>query len=217
MPFRTTSRRVKAAQRLLGATCFAVIASATSGCRSESAPASSADSATGNAAQHIDSAVPRDVALARFRAPLGPEVTALASDIRSRDALVAEYVRLLAKRDTSGLSKLALSQAEFAWLYYPTNPISLPPYDLAPGLMWFQLEGNSRKGLLHALEERGGTDLKVVGYRCERTVEEGPNKVHERCALRRVQAPGDTISEILFGGIIERDGRFKLIGHTNKL
>ncbi len=216
MPFRTTSRRVKAAQRLLGAPFIAVIAATVVGCRSESAPAKSADSAA-STAQHIDSAVPRDVALARFREPLGAEVTALDSDIRSRDALVAEYVKLLAKRDTTGLSKLALSQAEFAWLYYPTNPISLPPYDLAPGLMWFQLEGNSRKGLLHALEERGGIDLKVVGYRCERTVDEGPNKVHERCALRRVQAPGDTINEILFGGIIERDGRFKLIGHTNKL
>lgn len=214
MPFRPTSGRVKATRRLLSATSFALVVAAVVGCRSESAPARAVDTAV---AQHIDSAVPRDIALARFREPLGPEVTALASDIRSRDALVAEYVKLLAKRDTTGLSKLALTQAEFAWLYYPTNPISLPPYDLAPGLMWFQLEGNSRKGLLHALEERGGVDLKVVGYRCERTVDEGPNKVYERCALRRVQAPGDTISEILFGGIIERDGRFKLIGHTNKL
>jgi hypothetical protein len=167
--------------------------------------------------QHVDSAVSRDVALAQFRAPLGAEVTELDSEVRSRDALVDRYVSLLARRDTVGLAKLALSKSEFAWLYYPTNPISLPPYDLSPGLMWFQLEGNSRKGLLHALEERGGIDLKVVGYRCERTTTEGENQIHERCALRRVQAPGDTIAEILFGGIIERHGRFKLIGHTNKL
>jgi hypothetical protein len=185
-------------------------------CRGESAPASATPPAA-STPQHIDSAVPRDVALAQFRAPLGAEVSELATELRSRDALVDRYVALLAKRDTVGLANLALSKAEFAWLYYPTNPISLPPYDLAPGLMWFQLEGNSRKGLLHALEERGGRDLKVVGYRCERTTTEGENRIHERCALRRVQAPGDTIAEILFGGIIERHGRFKLIGHTNKL
>lgn len=185
-------------------------------CRGETAPASSTPPSA-STPQHVDSAVPRDIALAQFRAPLGAEVTELDSDVRSRDALVDRYVALLARRDTAGLARLALSKAEFAWLYYPTNPISLPPYDLAPGLMWFQLEGNSRKGLLHALEERGGQDLKVVGYACERTTTEGENRIHERCALRRVQATGDTIREILFGGIIERHGRFKLIGHTNKL
>jgi hypothetical protein len=168
-------------------------------------------------ATHVDTVLPREVDLSRFRAELGDSIAELDSDFRSRDALVDAFVARLAARDTAGLLALALTKREFAWIYYPTNPIGLPPYDLGAGLMWFQLDGNSRKGLIHALDERGGRDLHVVGYACESTDTEGENRVHNRCALRKLQAPGDTVPEVLFGGIIERRGRFKLIGFTNKL
>jgi hypothetical protein len=176
-----------------------------------------ADSATSVTPQHVDSILPRAEELARFRRGLGDSVAELNSPFRSRDALVDAFVKRLQTRDTTGLVALAMSKSEFAWIYYPTNPIGLPPYDLSAGLMWFRLEGNSRKGLVHALEDRGGRDLRVVGYSCESTDTEGENRIHNRCALKRVQAPGDTIAEILFGGIIEHHGRFKLIGFTNKL
>jgi hypothetical protein len=214
MSFSLRSRH-RARRALL---CLTAICLATQSACARTADSTS-DSATSarTTPEHVDSIVPREVALTRFRKDVPDSLSELESEFTTRDAVVAAFVKRLAARDTAGLRAMALSKAEFAWIYYPTNPIGLPPYDLSPGLMWFQFEGNSRKGLVHALEERGGRDLKVVGYRCESTTTEGDNRVHNRCALKKLQAPGDTVPEVLFGGIIERHGRFKLIGFTNKL
>lgn len=171
---------------------------------------------TQSSANTIDSAVPREVELERFRAGLGAEVVELSGGLPTRDALVAEYVRSLQARDTAAIEKLGLTKAEFAWIYYPTNPMSKPPYDLSPGLMYFQFDGNSRKGLFHALEERGGRDLKVIGHICAMKEQQGENTIHSQCQLRRLQAPGDTLDELLFGGIIERRRQFKIINFANK-
>lgn len=181
--------------------------------------ASTIDSATAAALvpQHVDSALPREVELARFRADLGAAPATLSGGTSTRDALVSAYVRALRARDTLGLKSLGMSKAEFAWLYYPDSPIGKPPYDLSPGLMWFQMEGNGSKGLTHAMSERGGIDLHVIGYSCDPVETQGKNRLHKRCMLRRMQAPGDTVSELLFGGILERDGRFKFISFANKL
>ncbi len=117
---------------------------------------------------HVDSVVPRAVEVAQFRDGL-IEPTELAGGAASRDALVRRYVTALERADTAGLAALAITRAEFAYLYYPTNPEALPPYDLGPGLMWFMLEQNSQKGLVHALEDRGGRPLGYEGYRCDST------------------------------------------------
>jgi hypothetical protein len=45
---------------------------------------------------------------------------------------------------------------------------------------------------------------------------QGDNRVYAQCMVQRLQAVGDTISELLFGGIIERHGRFKIINFANK-
>lgn len=168
---------------------------------------------------HVDSIAPREVELARFREGLTESPGGmLAGDAESRDALVRRYVRALERADTAGLEALAITRDEFAFLYYPTNPEAHPPYDLAPGLMWFMLEQNSRKGLLHALEERGGRPLGYVGYRCDATPsQQGANTVWGPCVLRRRQPGGDVIEERLFALILERDGRFKFVSYANKL
>ena len=164
----------------------------------------------------VDSALPREEEMRRFTRGL-TEPTALAGGAPSADALVARFVRALETRDTAALRDLRIDRAEFAYLYYPTAKLATPPYDLPPGLMWFQLEGNSGRGLLHALEERGGRPLSVVGHRCDRAEREGENRVHGGCVVRRVQAPGDTVHEPLFGGIVERGGVFKFVSYANKL
>ncbi len=136
----------------------------------------------------------------------------------SREALVRAYVSGLEKKDTMALSRLALSKAEFAWLYYETNPQSLPPYDLAPALMWFMNDEANAMGLHHALEERGGHPLHYAGHECVGEVSvQGENRVWGPCLVRVLQAPGDTVAERLFGLIIERHGRYKLVSHANRL
>jgi hypothetical protein len=175
------------------------------------------DRAATAAPTHVDSIVPQAVALARFRAGID-SIDALEGGSSSRDALVRRFVRALERRDTADLRAMALTRQEFAWVYYPTNPQGLPPYDLEPGLMWFMLEENSHKGLAHALEERGGRPHGFAGYACDpQASREGANTVWGPCVLRRVQVPGDTTEERLFGLILERGGEFKFVSYANRL
>jgi hypothetical protein len=171
----------------------------------------SADGARPRAEQTVDSVLPRDVELQRFRADL-PEVTALSGGAPSRDALVAAVVRGIETGDTSALSALVLSRAEYAWLYYPTSAQGSPPYDLAPGLYWFMLEGRNRQGLSFFAQERSRRPLRVLGYDCGTSVTtEGINRLYGPCVVRRLQAPGDTVTERYFSQIIERNGVFKVV------
>ena len=165
----------------------------------------------------IDSVVPREAALRRFQEKLQRPV-GLSGSAESREQLVRRFITALEARDTSALLALSMTVEEFAFLYYPTNPQSLPPYDVSPDLLWFLIEGNGRKGLMLALDERGGAPLGYVGHSCDsEPSREGENTVWGPCVIRRVQAPGDTVSERLFGPIIERGGRYKFVNLANKL
>jgi hypothetical protein len=165
----------------------------------------------------VDSVVPRDTALARFREGLN-RPAGLTGGAESLEGLVARLVTAVERSDTAGLAGLMLTRAEFAYLYYPTIPEGRPPYDLSPGLFWFMLEGSSQRGRSALLSDRGGQPLGYAGVRCD-----GPprhyaeNTVWPLCLVRRVQATGDTVEARLFGPIVERGGRFKLVTLANKL
>jgi hypothetical protein len=165
----------------------------------------------------VDTVVPIDTALARFRQGL-EEPAELEPAAMSLDDLIGRVVGGLERNDTAGLAALAITRSEFAYLYYPTVPEARPPYELAPGLFWFMIEGNSTRGLRTALAERGGAPLQYVGYRCTgEPRHQGENTIWPLCVVRRLQAPGDTVEERLFGPILQRGGRFKLVTFANKL
>jgi len=165
----------------------------------------------------VDSALPRAQALARFRRDL-PAVSALEGGATSRDELVRHFIAALERRDTSALRSLTLTRSEFAYLYYPTTPQGLPPYDLAPDLMWFMLVEHGTKGGSHALQERGGHELRLLGHRCEgNPSREGENTLWGPCLVLRLGERDDTIAERLFGLIMERGGRFKFVNYANNL
>jgi hypothetical protein len=165
----------------------------------------------------IDSVVPREVALRQFQ-EASRRVDALAGGARSRQALVRAYVRALERRDTTMLARLLLTRDEFAFLYYPTNAQGLPPYNLAPDLMWFMLSQGSEKGLARALQERGGSPLGYVGHRCDgNPSREGQNLVWGPCLVQRRLPDGLGGAERLFGLILERGGRYKFVSYANKL
>jgi hypothetical protein len=167
--------------------------------------------------QRVDSVVPRDVELARFRAGL-EQPARLTGGASTRDALVRRFVRALERSDIAALTALTITRAEFAYLYYPSSPQARPPYDLSPDLMWFLLQANGHKGLLHALEERSGRPLGYVGHSCEdRPSREGANTVWGPCYVLRRQAGGEVVSERLFGLMLQRDGQFKFVSLANKL
>lgn len=203
--------------RTLRSTVTASLLAAVAACR-PATPDAGGDTRTASYAGVVDSVVPRDEALRRFRTGLGEPRDLDGSAARSRDALVRAFVRAVEAGDTAAARALTLTRAEFGWLYYPTTPQGLPPYDLSPSLLWFLTQGGTDKGLRRLLDERGGGPLRYAGYRCDpRSSREGENTLWGPCVVRRVQAPGDTVEERLFGLILERAGRFKFVSLANKL
>ena len=200
---------------------FLILAGIAACRRTESRPTSSSTAGTtpqiAPPAAYVDRVVPRDDALRRFRADLHERPDTLRGSYPSRDALVRELVRVLEQNDTLSLERLVITRAEFAYLYYPTTPLSRPPYELAPGLMWFQLQESNRKGALALLRERGGTPLGYVRHECSRSERQDANTIWSECEIVRL-LPGHTARrERLFGSIVERDGHFKFIALSNGL
>jgi len=193
------------------------LATLVAGCGGERTPAAAASAtATAAAPQHVDSVVPREVALERFREGM-KEVDRFTGGAPSRDALVRDWVRAIEANETASLARLRISRDEFAWLYYPTASQGLPPYDLSPSLMWFVVDGGSNKGQARLLQDRGGMPLHVIGYSCDpKSSKEGDNVVWGPCTVKRVATPRDTIEERLFGLIVERGGEWKFLSYKGR-
>jgi hypothetical protein len=186
-------------------------AAALTGCETSAAR----EAKPSNAKSTVDSIVPREEALRRFREGT-PAVERLQDGESSRTAVVKAYVRALEARDTAGIARLAITRAEFAWLYHPTTPRGLPPYDVEPGLLWFLLSSRSDKGARRALTVYGGQRSTVVGEDCGATgTREGENTIWGPCTVRWVGESGDTVSRQLLGQIIERGGRYKVLSYSN--
>ena len=175
-------------------------------------PIVSGDAGTGP----VDSAIPIEEALRRFREGL-QEPRGLEGGARSREQLVRRFLRALESRDTAALRTMGTGIAEFAWFYYPASPLSRKPYELAPGLMWFQLQGESNRGASRLLDERAGRPLRYLGHSCAKPRVEGANRLHPYCGLNRITETGDTVTERLFGLILERGNSYKFVSYANKL
>jgi hypothetical protein len=164
----------------------------------------------------VDSAVPIEVALERFRRNV-PRPGGLTGGMASREELVRRFIGALEASDTTALRGMLLQKDEFAWLYYPTTVFFRPPYELPPALLWFQMSGQSEKGASLLLSDRAGAPLGYLGHDCATERREGENTIYGHCVLRRVTAPGDTVRDRLFGLIVERDGVYKFVSYANKL
>ena len=163
----------------------------------------------------VDSVIPMDVAMDRFRADLA-EPAGLHSDIRSRDDLVARVIQALQDNDTTAFERLAVNRAEWAWLYYPTSVLYQPPYELPPGLAWFQLQETNRKGVFRALRELGGHQIDVRSYTCDpEPTPEGENRVWTGCRITLSRDAGEPVTTRLFGAVLERWGRFEVLSYDN--
>ena len=163
------------------------------------------------------SAEPHEAELRDFRAELGAAPETLSGGSPSARALVHRWVRAVQAADSAELRRMAITRAEFAYLYYPSSPIARPPYDLPPALMWLQLESNSGKGVRDVLRKRARAPLWMVDFACDLPDTQGRNRIHGGCHVQRRTAQGDTLTERLFGAILERDGRFKFLSYSSRL
>lgn len=165
----------------------------------------------------VDSILTRDEVLRRFRQGLSP-VGVLENGKESRHQLVAAFLAAMGSRDTVALSSMAITRAEFAYLYYPTTAQGLPPYDLEPGLMWHLLVQRSDRGLRRSLAAYGGRRLRLLGYDCgKKESREGDNSISGPCVVRVRDPEGRIVSLGLISQIIERGGRYKFVSYANKL
>ena len=170
------------------------------------------DTAAGNV---IDSVLPMPVMLERFRQDL-PEATELHGTVTNRDTLVSQVVAALQANDTLAFEQLAITRAEWAWLFFPTDVLARPPYELPPGLAWFQLQEENRKGVLRALRTFGGHQIDYQGYRCatEPTIED-ENRVWTGCTVTLGVDGAAPVERRLFSAILERGGRFLVLSYAN--
>jgi len=163
----------------------------------------------------VDSVVPWDIALTRFREGLA-EPGGLEGGAESREELVRAFMEALERRDTLALDRLIVSRAEFAFLYYPTVPEAHPPYDLSPALLWFMLREASHTGVRRALMDQSRSPLRYLAHECDaQPSRQGDNLVWGPCVLRRLTSAGDTVTARLFGPILQRRGHFKFISYSN--
>lgn len=164
----------------------------------------------------VDSIFPPAEALARFRsATTGPAPTAFSGGAPSADALLRRYWAALVAADTAAVRPLALSRAEFAWVYFAGS--AEEQSGLQPHIAWRMLESTSGVGLQRAQGRASGASATVLRTFCAgapRTAGEvrsvGP------CGV--VVAPGGPRDSLpLAARIVIRNGVAKLFGYANGL
>ena len=165
----------------------------------------------------VDSILPIAEQLRRFREALPPTDT-LRYASPTRDALVARWAAAIARNDTSDLNAMIMDRDEFAWLYYLESPMSKPPYEAPPQLLWGQLLASSNKGATQLVNRFGGSRVTATRLRCVTPPDtQGANVLLSKCEVR-LSAPGKpTVEGVLFGTILERVGRFKFVGLSSSL
>lgn len=185
------------------------------GCKPGEGKAAAGTVDTTQSPGHVDSIVPMDEALRRFRedVPVAPRLEGGAS---SRDELVERFMRAIQANDTASVRQMLVSQAEYAYLYFPTSSYMNKPYELAPALAWFLNVQNSEKGITRVMRRLGGHDLAFKGYTCAEEAAEGENSFWRSCTVTyRDPLSESQVTRRIFGAIMERNGRHKFLSYAN--
>ena len=197
-----------------GTLMVAALAWLGAGCRESGRVSGSLPVTSLASSRKVDSILPPEESLRRFRAGLAP-VMELSGGAESRGALVQAFIRAVERSDTATIRKLVLNRAEFAYLYYPSSPLAAPPYRQPADLLWMQIQLNSEKGIVRVLRRYGGDSIPYASHRCPAGgSRQGDLRLWQGCTLRLATA-GGTVEKRLFGTIVERDGRFKFVSYAN--
>ncbi len=163
----------------------------------------------------IDSIIPLEESLRRFRVGLAV-TTSLQHAMPSRDSLVGALLASIARNDSVALGNMTVNRAEYAYLYYPTSVYARKPYQLAPDIAWMLNAQNNDKGLTRLLARYGGRVLTPKRYECRTLTTETANRHARDCSVTFTdQSNGKVLTQRLFGSIMERDGKFKVLSFAN--
>lgn len=164
----------------------------------------------------VDSIFPIEEEIRRFREGM-VEPTALAGGAESREILVTRFLRALEEADTETLASLGMNPAEFAWFYYPYTMYTTPPYELPPGLVWFQLQNQSSRGLTRALDRYAERALFDTGHTCPDDGRAwGAGWIFDGCLVVGKLPDGTIVEERLFGSILRVEGRYAFVSFANE-
>ncbi len=192
-------------------------------CQSDSRSASAttdggkSESYRSNPGYVVDSALSMDEELRRFRIGIESEPASLEHAHKTRGELVTALLKAAAARDSITLRELHVTRAEFAYLYFPFSKFAAPPYELAPGLAWFQLTSESDRGITKLMQHLTNNEPIIEKIVCdsEARIEE-KNRLWGNCITywrdRKCAHSGR-----LFGEIIERAGAMKFLSFANDL
>jgi len=159
----------------------------------------------------VDSILPLDEEIRRFRLAVPEVPAALTGGERTRDALVRRWVTALESRDSTDLGRMLLNAAEYITFFYPESPYSRAPYRQAPGIRWGLMMSTSSQGAGRVWQRHAGQSLGFGGYQCDAEPEVlGRNQIWKNCVVT-LQGTAGARAIRLFGPIIERDGEFKFL------
>ncbi|HEX6368306.1 MAG TPA: hypothetical protein VF006_05205 [Longimicrobium sp.] len=186
---------------------LAVAVMLSAGCR-DAAPSA-------EAAVTVDSIRPPAEALSRFREGL-PIADSLSGGAPSRDALVARFVDAVARQDTATVRALVLDRAEYGWIYFPSLQRMNPATNMQPQVMWMLHAQESEKGITRVMRRLGGGQARFGGYACEAAPRvEGANRYWDACTVDTMSSDGEKATLKLFGSVVERGGRWKIVSYAN--
>lgn len=164
----------------------------------------------------IDSTIPIAEEVRRFIATVDSVPTRLRHGARSRDELVARFLRAVETRDSLELPRLILQRDEFIGVYYPYTQFTAPPYELSPSLLWFQMQNRSSRGIGRLLDRHGGRALGARDLTCPAPpLEQAGNRIWHGCTMTVVDSAGARRVRRLFGEMLEREGVWKFLSFAN--
>jgi hypothetical protein len=166
----------------------------------------------------VDSILPLDEEIRRFRVGLPDGPAQLQNGAASRNQLVRAFAKAVEHSDTAALERLVISRAEFAYLIYPESPYTREPYDQSPALVWMAIQNPSLTGARRLLQRFGGTSFGLQAVECPLPPErQGANRLWSGCTVLVATDSTSSVRRRLFGTIVERDGRFKFVSYRNDL
>ncbi|MEW5980916.1 MAG: hypothetical protein AB1806_00940 [Acidobacteriota bacterium] len=134
---------------------------------------------------------------------------------QSADALAAEVLDALARKDAPHLQALALGEHEFRKWVWPRLPVSRPGVNVSFDYFWKDFAFKSRASLASTLHEFGGERfvLQRVEFLGE-TTDYGTFSVSRDAQLTVTDALGRQRTICVFGSVVQTGGRHKLFSYV---
>jgi len=185
------------------------------GDRDPESPGDAVRQAVSPSVRQVDSILPLEEEIRRFREQVPETPSRLSGAAGSRDELVRRWVHAMESRDSLALREMLLNAAEYITFYYPESPYTHAPYRQSPGVRWSLITSTSSQGASRVWSRHAGLPMGFTGYRCNANPEiVGRNRVWTGCMVEwKNGSERGTIR--LFGPIIERNGEFKFLTYAS--